>query len=183
MSSRTPRAASSWGYDLRRNLGGSFTARARGLLATEFALLGPNSEEFGRLRLTGVSGAEFRSESYAAAFEASGRRYRMVADGEEVLTGGPKARAIDELEISCGSQTYEVWVSFFRNLAVASYPGGERAVRLSGGLMGRSYETLFAVEDRCAFPIAIFLLWHIAANRRRAYRAGSPTRGGLCKGL
>ena len=180
--SRTARAASSWGYDLRRNLGGSFTARARGLLATEFALLGPNSEEFGRLRLTGVSGAEFRSESYAAAFEASGRRYRMVADGEEVLTGGPKIRSIDELEICCSGQAYEARVSFFRNLVVALYPGGERAVRLSGGLMGRSYHVLFT-EDRCAFPVAIFLLWHIAANRRRAYRAGSPTKGGLCKGL
>ena len=95
----------------------------------------------------------------------------MVADGEEVLAAGPKGRTIDDLEISCGSQTNEARVSFFRNLAVASYPGGERAARLSGGLMGRSYEAVFTASDGCALPVAIFLLWHTATNRRRAYHA------------
>ncbi len=42
----------------------------------------------------------------------------------------------------------------------------------SGGLTGRSYEALFATEDGCTLPVAVFLLWHVAANRRRAYRAG-----------
>jgi hypothetical protein len=36
--------------------------------------------------------------------------------------------------------------------------------------MGRSYEALFAAEDRCVLLVAIFLLWHVATNRRRAYR-------------
>jgi hypothetical protein len=176
---RTPRGTSSWGYDLWRSLGGSFTARARGLLAAEFALLGPGAEEFGCLRLSGISSAEFRSGSYTATFEASGRRYRLVADGEEVLAAGPKERSIDELEISCGDQSYEARVSFFRNRAVASRPGGESVACLSGGLTGRSYQVFFATEDGCAFPIAVFLLWHVVANRRRAYRAGGPARGGV----
>lgn len=175
---RAPRAASFWGYDLRRDLGGSFTARARGLFAPEFALLGPSGEEFGRLCLGGILDAEFRSGDLVAAFEASGRRYRMVADGKEVLAASPKRRSADNLEISCGGRTYEAQISPFRNLAVASYPGGERAARLSGGLTGRSYEALFAAEDGCALPVAVFLLWRIVANRRRAYRTWNPAEGG-----
>lgn len=164
-----PGAASpSWGYDLWRNLGGSFTTR--GLLAPEFALLNPNGEEFGRLRLRAASDAEFVSRNGIAGFEASGRRYRLIADGEEVLIAVPKGRSIDDLEIFCGDQTYEARVSLFRNLAVAYEPGSERVARLSGSLAGRSYEIFFAAEDGCAFPVAVFLLWHLAANRRRAYR-------------
>ena len=166
------RATSLWGYDLRQDLGGFFTARARGLLAPEFVLLGPGEEEFGRLRLGGASGAEFRAGDFVAAFEASGRRYRVVADGREVLFAGPKGRSVDELEVSCGGRTYEAHISLFRNLAVASQPGGGRAARLSGDLTGRSYEVLIAAEDECALPVAVFLLWRVVANRRRAYRAG-----------
>src|SRR3712207_3583853 len=105
---RAPRANSSWGYFLRRSPGGSFTARARGLFAAEFDLLGPDGEAFGRLRLGGGSGAEFRSGDRAFKLKASGKRYRMAADGEEVLAAAPKGRSIDELEISCGGQAYEV---------------------------------------------------------------------------
>lgn len=81
-----------------------------------------------------------------------------------------KKYSIDELAISCKGETYEVRVSFFRNLAVASYRSGERAAHLSGSLTGRSYEAVFAINDGCTFPIAIFLLWHLVTNRRRAYR-------------
>lgn len=170
--SRTPEATAPWD-SLRQDLAGSFTARARGLFATAFVLLGPNGEEFGRLRLRGSPEAEFRSGSYVVTtFEASKRRYRMIAGGRELLVAAPKGRAIDELEISCGGQTYEAHFSFFRNFAVASYPGGEGAARLSGGFTGRSYEALFAGEDLCALPVAIFLLWRVAANRRRAYVRG-----------
>ncbi len=102
----------------------------------------------------------------------------MIASGEEVLVAGPIERSINELEISCGGRNYEARISFLRNLAVAHHlPDGRRAARLSGGLMGRSYEVLFAAEDECALPVAVFLLWHVAANRRRAYRAGSLARG------
>jgi len=156
---------------------GLFIARARGLLLTEFVLLDSHGQEFGRLRLRGSPAAEFRAGNYAATFEASGRRYRIVAHGEEVLVAVPKGRSIDELEISCGDQTYEAQTSLFRNLAVASYPGGEGAARLSGGLTGRRYEALFAPGDGCALPVAVFLLWHVAANRRRALLMGGLMGG------
>jgi len=169
---RTEKRFSFLGYDRGRTLGGSFTARARGLLAAEFTLLNSNEEEFGRLRLRGVSDAEFVSGNSPTRFETSGRRYQMIADGKEVLITVPKGRSIGDLEIFCEGQTYEAKISLFRTLAVAYAPGSERVARLSGGLMGRSYETLFATQDGCAFSVAIFLLWHVAANRRRAYRRG-----------
>ncbi len=170
---------SSWGYGLQQSLGGLFTARVHGLLTAQFTLLDTGGKEFGRLRLRGLSVAEFESGNYAAILEKSGGSYRMVADGEEVLAAAPRGRSIDEFEISCCSRTYEARASFFRNLAIASYrKGGETTVRVSGGLISRSYEALFDAEDGCALPIAVFLLWHVAANRRRAYRMGSPAGGG-----
>ena len=166
---RAPRATSYSSWDFKD----SFTARACGLLASEFILLGFDGEELARLRLRGSSRAEYvPDEDYAATFEVSGRRYRMVVEGEEMLVAEPKERSIDEFEISCDDRTYEARISFFRNLAVASRPDGERAVRLSGGLTGRSYEALLAAEDSCALPVAVFLLWHIVANRRRTYLTG-----------
>jgi len=170
-----PRTASSWWYDLQQSLGGSFSARARGLLTTKFALLDSEGKEFGQLQLRGLSIAEFASGGRAATLTRTGESYRMVAEGEEVLTAAPKGQSVDELEISCGGRTYEARISFFRNVAVASYQrGGGRSVHVSGGLVGRSYQVLFAPDDECALSVAVFLLWHIAANRRRAYRMGRP---------
>lgn len=176
-----PRTASpSCWYNLQQTLGGSFTARARGFLATEFVLFNLKSEEFGQLHLSEDSSVEFTCGSSVITVEVSERRYRMVASGEEVLIAGPKERSTDELEISCGGQNYEARVGFLRNLTIANHaPGGERTVRLSGNLIGRSYQALFAAEDRCALPVAVFLLWYVAANRRRAYRARSLVKGGL----
>jgi hypothetical protein len=174
-----PRTASSWWYDLQQSLGGSFSARARGLLTTKFALLDSEGKEFGQLQLRGLSIAEFESRGHAAILERTRGSYRMVAEGEEVLTAAPKGQSVDKLEISCGGRTYEARVSFFRNLAVASYQrGGGSAVRVSGGLVGRSYQVLFAPDDECALSAAVFLLWHVAANRRRAFRMGRPMGGG-----
>jgi hypothetical protein len=176
---RTSRAASpSWGYNLRQTLGGYFTAHARGLLATKFALMTSEGEEFGRLSLSGPSDAEFTYGSSVATFEASGRHYRMVANGEQAVVAGPKERSINALAISCARQNYEARISSLHNLALAHHaPGGERTVRLSGGLTARRYEAIFADDDGCALPIALFLLWHVVANRRRVYRAGIPTKG------
>ena len=113
-----------------------------------------------------------------ARLERSDRRYRMVDDDEEVLVATPKGRSASELEVSCGDQRYEARADLLRNLAVASYrESSERAVRLSGGLLGRDYEILIAAGDGCALPVAVFLLWYVAANRRRAYRKGSLARG------
>ena len=164
-------------HDLLRQVpGGSFTARARGLLKPEFILLDPNGREFGRLQLRGASGAELRLGDRVVAFETSGRSYRMVADGEEMLVATPKGRSGGEFEVSCGGQSYEARADLLRNLAVASNrESGERALRLSGGLLGRDYEALLTTGDRCAFPVAAFLLWYVAANRRRAYLKGNLT--------
>jgi hypothetical protein len=167
-----PRPAFSWEL-LRRDLGDSFTACARGLLASEFDLLNPSGQKFGRLLLRGVWVAKFESGDYSAALETSGRRYQMVADGEEVLTAGLRGRSVNELEISCDKQIYEARINLFRNLAVASYPSSERVIRLSGGLTDRSYEAFFATEGRCTLPVAVFLLWHTVGHRRRAYRTGT----------
>ena len=174
--SRAPRAASP--HDLLRQApGGSFTARARGLLKLEFILLDPNGREFGRLQLRGASGAELRLGDHVVTFETSGRGYRMVVEGKEVLVVAPKGWSGGELQVSCGGQSYEAQADLLRNLAVASYrEGGERVLRLSGGLLGRGYEALLTTGDRCAFPIAVFLLWYVAANRRRAYHKGNLAR-------
>lgn len=176
---RIPETALSRWYDLQKALGGSFTARARGLLAPEFVFLGPDGQEFGRLRLRGPRDAEFRSGDYSATLESSEGLYRMVASsGEAVVAATTNGRPNGELEISCSSRTYGARVNLLRNLATASYPDGGRAVRLSGGLTGRSYEAFSSTEDGCALPIGILLLWYVATNRRRAYRIGSPAGGG-----
>ena len=174
--SRAPRAASP--HDLLRQApGGSFTARARGLFKLEFILLDPNGQEFGRLQLRGASGAELRLGDRVVTFETPGRGYRMLVDGKEVLVAAPKGRFGGELQVSCGGQSYEARTDLLRNLALASYrEGGERALRLSGGLLGREYQALLTPGDRCAFPIAAFLLWYVVANRRRAYLNGNPAR-------
>jgi hypothetical protein len=177
--SRAPRGTESrFPHDLLRQApGDSFTARARGLFKLEFILLDPNGQEFGRLHLRGASGAELRLGDRVVTFETPGRGYRMLVDGKEVLVAAPKGRFGGELQVSCGGQSYEAQTDLLRNLALASYrEGGERALRLSGGLLGREYEALLTPEDRCAFPIAVFLLWYVVANRRRAYQNGIPAR-------
>ena len=169
---RMTSAAPFWPYNLRQNLAGSFTARARGLFAPEFVLLGPGEEEFGRLCSGGIGDAQVRAEGFVAAFETSGRRYSMAADGREILAAHPKGHSSNELEIFCGGRTYEAQIRPCHNLALASHPGAERTTRLSGGLTGRRYEAFFAAEGRSALPVAVFLLWRIVATRRHAYRAG-----------
>ena len=175
---RAPRDALSSLDLLRESLDGAFAARARGLLASGFALLDRDGQEFGHLRLAVAPGAEFRFMDRAATFEASGRRLRMVADGAEVLAGTPKARPLDELIVSSGDRTYDASFSFFRNRAAASRPGDGQSAQLSGGITGRSYEAIFDAGDACALPVAVFLLWHLVTHRRRAYLARLPAKGG-----
>ncbi|MBV9454502.1 MAG: hypothetical protein JOZ19_10340 [Rubrobacter sp.] len=172
MMSCTPSTATFWGHKLQQNLAGSFTARSSGFFASELSLLTLGVEEFGTLRLGRMGDAQFQAESFVAAFETSGKRYSMGVDGREILAAHSKGYSTDKLEIFCGDQTYEAQISPFRNLALASQPAGEKTAHLSGGLTGRSYEVLFAAEDRCALSVAVFLLWRIVAARRHAYRAG-----------
>jgi hypothetical protein len=132
---RAPRTASLWRYDLQQSLKGSFTARTHGLLTTKFALLNSEGKNFGQLQLRGLSIAEFESGDRAAVLTHTEGRYRMVAEGEEILNATSKGQSVDKLEISCGGRTYEARVSFFRNVAVASYGrGGGRAAHVSGVL-------------------------------------------------
>lgn len=176
---RIPGTTLSRWYDLQQVLGGSFTARASGLLAPEFALFGSDGQEFGRLRLLEPWAAEFRSGHYSAALKSSEGLYQMVASsGETVVVATTNGRPNGELETSCGGRTYGARVNLLRNLTIASYPDGGRVVCLSGGLTGRSYEAIFSTENGCTLPIGILLLWYVAANRRRAYRIGSPAGGG-----
>lgn len=170
--SRTLSAATFWGYNLRQKLAGSFTARSGSLLTSEFILLTLGGEEFGTLRLGGLGDAQFQAEGFVAAFEASGRCHCAAMDSRKMLAAYPKGYSTHKLEIFCGDQTYEAQISPFRNLALASQPSGETTAHLSGGLTGRSYEALFATEDSCALPVAVFLLWRIVATRRHGYRAG-----------
>ena len=174
----TPRDALSSLDLLRESLDGAFAARANGLLASRFALLDRDGREFGHLSLAIAPGAELRFMDYAATFEASEKRLRMVADGEEVLVGTPKAYPVDELTVSSGDRTYDASFSFFRNRAAASRPGDGQSAQLSGGITGRSYEAIFDTGDACALPVAVFLLWHLVTNRRRAYLARLPAKGG-----
>ncbi len=167
-------------YNLQKALGGSFTARLHGLLLTRFILLGPDGWEFGRLHMHGPSLARFESGAYSATLETSGGRYRMLDScpgGGEVLTANTRRHSTGELEIYCEGQTYGARARLLRNLAIALYPGGERAIRLSGSLTGRSYNASFVDDDGGALPVAIFLLWYLAANRRRAYRMGRMVGG------
>lgn len=175
---RAPRDALSSLDFLHQSLDGTFTARADGLLAFGFALLDRDGREFGCLRLAGVPGTELRLGDHAVELEASGRRLQMVADGEEVLVGIPKAHSLDELVLSSGDRAYDARFSFFRNRATASRPGDGEAARISGGITGRSYEAIFDAGDACALPVAVFILWHLTTNRRRAYLAGTPSKGG-----
>jgi hypothetical protein len=77
------------------------------------------------------------------------------------------------LKIRCGNRTYEARLNLLRNTAVACSSGGEEAARIAGGLTNRSYEAVFDVEDEGSLPVAVFLLYHTVALRRRAFLAGT----------
>lgn len=177
---QTPRFTFPQSYSLQAALGGSFAARLHGFLLSRFILLGPDGREFGRLHIQRPSLARFESGDYSATLEASGGRYRMLDSypgSGELLTANTRRHSTGELEIYCEGQTYEARARLLRNLAIASYPDGERAIYLSGSMTGRSYDAVFAANDGGALLVSIFLLWYLAANRRRAYRMGR-SRGG-----
>lgn len=157
--------------DLQEDLAGSFTARARGLLANTF-LLQKDGEEAGRLLLEGLRGAEFAAETLEAVIERTpGGGYGMFSGEDRILTAGPLTTSADTLEITCGDGVYPACVSFFRNEATASSPRGRNLVQLKGNIVGRRYEVMVDETDAGALPAAILLLYHTAAFRRRVYRA------------
>jgi len=165
--------------------GGAFVARARGLLGAEFALLDATGEgeEFGRLRMLGLTGAELSAgdglvEAVVQRQGLYGARYRMTTGGSQVLIAGPE-RPPEPLRVFCGGRPYAVESSVLRNRATArplvpsgadAADGGASAeVRLRGGLSGRAYRAEFRAGDGGALAVAAFLLYRAVALRRQAY--------------
>ena len=154
---------------LRESLAGSFMAHARGLTAKSFVLVRPGGGEFGRLDLDGTAGVDLSAGGVRAEIRENAKRgYRMTSGGSEVLTAERERGSADRIRVSCGGKVYRVRTSFLRNRAMAVSAGGEVA-RLNGNLSGRSYKAVFEAEDGGAVAVALFLLYHTAAHRRRAY--------------
>jgi hypothetical protein len=160
--------------ELRERLAGYFAARAPGLLASEFVLSNRSGEAFGRLRVHGPGGAELETGSTNAEIERTARsRYRILVGGAETLVAEPARSTSGALAVRCGPRTYEARLNLLRNTAVACSPGGEEAARIAGGLTNRSYEAVFDEGDEGSLPVAVFLLYHTVALRRRAFLAGA----------
>ena len=154
---------------LGENLEGSFVARARGLLAPQFAILGREGEEMGRLEIHGAEGAELGAGDLEGRIERSTLSgYTMLAGGAEILTAEP-LRAWNAPEMRCLDHLYWGRLSLLRNTARAG-PAGERAtVHITGGLTNRYYEAVFDAGDAGSLPVAFFLLYLTIALRRKAY--------------
>jgi hypothetical protein len=160
--------------ELRERLAGYFAARSRGLLALEYVLSSRSGEEFGRLRVHGPEGAELEIGSTRVEIERTApSRYRMLTGGVQTLVAEPAHSTADALEIRCENRVYEARLNLLRNTAVARSPGGQEAARIVGGLTNRSYEADFDAADEGSLPVAVFLLYHAAALRRRAFLAGA----------
>jgi hypothetical protein len=158
---------------LGETLEGSFAARARGLFASDLAILGREGEEIGRLQIHGAEGAELGVGYLEARIERSALSgYTMLTDGAEILTAEPLG-AWNAPEIKCLDRLYQGRLSLLRNTARAG-PAGEKAtVNITGGLTNRNYEAVFDSGDEGSLPVAIFLLYLTVALRRRAYLTGT----------
>lgn len=158
---------------LARGLGGSFAARARGVVTPELILLTQQGEPFGRLTAGEDGKTRLQAGDLAAWIEAlPGATYAMTTGDEETLTVETTGSATD-LILRSGDRAYEAHVSLLRNSAVARLSGGGESARVSGGLTNRRYRTVFDPQDPASLPVAVFLLLHTFALRRGAYRAGS----------
>ena len=157
---------------LGETLEGSFAARASGLLASDFAILGREGQEIGRLEIHGAGGAELEAGYLEARIEHSAiSGYTMLTDGAEILTAEGLG-AWNAHEIKCLDRLYQGRLSLLRNMAEAG-PAGERVtVRITGGLTNRNYEGVFDAGDEGSLPVAFFLLYLTVALRRKAYLTG-----------
>jgi hypothetical protein len=152
------------------NLAGSFAARGRGLLASEFAIFDREGEELGRLEIHGLEGARIEAGDLQARIERSApARFAMLAGDREILAAEPMG-ALDTPEIRCLDRLYNGRVSLLRNAAEAGVAGGGAKVRITGGLTNRNYEAVF--DDEGSLPVAFFLLYLVVALRREAYLTG-----------
>jgi len=159
--------------DLARALGGSFVARARGVVAPELILLTGDNEPFGRLTAGEDGRTHLQAGDLLARIEASpGATYRMTTGDEEVLSA-EAAGSASSLTLRSGERAYEASISLLRNTATARSSDGREAARVSGGLSNRRYRAVFDPEDPASLLVAVFLLNHTVTLRSRAYRAGS----------
>jgi hypothetical protein len=159
--------------DLARGLGGSFAARARGVIAPELILLTQRGEPFGRLTAGEDSITHLQAGGLTAWIEAlPGATYAMTTGDEKTLTTETAGSATD-LILRCGDRAYEAHVSLLRNSAVTRLSDERESARVSGGLTNRRYRAVFDPQDPVSLPVAVFLLHHTFALRRGAYRAGS----------
>jgi hypothetical protein len=159
--------------DLARTLGGSFAARARGVVSPELILLTAAGEPFGRLTAGEAGKTRLQADDLAAWIEPqTGATYRMTTGDEELLTAEPTSSAAT-LTLRSGDRAYEARVSLLRNSAVARSSDGREAARVSGGLTNRRYRAIFDPQDPVSLPVAIFLLQHTVTLRSKAYRTGS----------
>jgi hypothetical protein len=155
---------------LGETLAGHFTARARGLLASEFVLLDREGAEIGRLEIHGIAGAELKAGDVEARIERVVRSsYRMRAHDNEFLTSTGDATSP---EITYLNHPYKARLSLLRNTAEAGPAEHNATIRIKGGLTNRNYEASFELGDENSLPVALFLLYRLVALRREAYRAG-----------
>lgn len=159
--------------ELGESLAGSFSARAQGLLASDFALLDPKGREIGRLKINESEGADLVARDLRARIERTGpKRYAMLDEDARILSAEQPAGSPGAMRIRRAEHVYEVSLSLLRNTAEALSPAKRRAARAAGGLTNRRYEVAFDVDDAGALPVAVFLLYRLVALRRGAYRAG-----------
>jgi len=155
---------------LGETLAGHLTARARGLLASEFVLLDREGAQIGKLDIHGSAGAELTAGDVEARIEPVGRHgYAMLSSGEEILTstGDPTSPGI-----TSHNHPYKTSLSLLRNKAEAGPAEHTMTVRINGGLTNRTYEASFEPSDKNSLPITLFLLYHLVSQRSKAYRAG-----------
>jgi len=156
---------------LRQTLDGRFTARARGLLASEFVLLDREGAQIGKLEVHGPQGADLRAGDVEARIERVGRSgYVMLSSGEEILTstGGDPTSPV----ITTHDHPYRASLSILRNKAEAGPAEHTTTVRINGGLTNRNYGASFEPGDETSLPVALFLLYHLVSQRRKAYVTG-----------
>ncbi len=148
----------------------SFTVRARGLFANTFVIQRDDAT-VGHLIFKGLSDAEFATGIIKSTIERRPNgEYEMFSGKDRILVARPPTSSLDTLEITCGDGVYQARISFLRNEAKAFSVGGGEMAKLKGNMTGRRYEVATDQTDT-ALPVAILLLYHTAAVRRRAFVA------------
>lgn len=162
---------------LQAGLGGSFTARRRGLrrvFTGQLTLFSGDGLEFGRLEPGGLRGARLEAGGLGAEIRRSrdtGNGYNMSGGGAGLLRADVGPGDASPALYGAG-EAYDTRVNLLRNSATVRL-GGREVVRVEGGFTGLYYRVVLpAGEEPLALPVALFLLYYVPALRNRAYRAG-----------